>query len=90
MADQIYQAFARVFGSVLPVVGVGALLGGGFAHKFVAQQLKAEDITMPDAAAIAPVSTSRSAVNSRSTSASSRLAAIANGDNRAACSTSSL
>ncbi len=52
MADQIYQAFARVFGSVLPVVGVGALLGGGFAHKFVAQQLKAEDITMPDAAAI--------------------------------------
>jgi len=52
MADPMYSAMARVFGVVLPLVGVGALIGGGFAHHFVAQQLGAEDITMPDAETI--------------------------------------
>lgn len=52
MADQTYKAMSRVFGAVLPLAGVGALIGGGFAHKFVAQQLEAEDITMPDASTI--------------------------------------
>lgn len=52
MADQIYKAFARVFGAVLPLAGIGALVGGGFAHRFVSDQLAAEDITMPDAPTI--------------------------------------
>ncbi|MGI5950644.1 MAG: hypothetical protein ACOX61_02190 [Brooklawnia sp.] len=52
MANPIYQAFARVFGVVLPVVGVGAMIGGRFAHRFVADQLEAEAITMPDEATI--------------------------------------
>lgn len=52
MANPIYQAFARVFGVVLPVVGVGAMIGGRFAHRFVADQLQAEAITMPDEATI--------------------------------------
>lgn len=52
MADQIYKALARVFGVVLPLAGVGALVGGGFAHRFVADQLGAEDITIPDAETI--------------------------------------
>lgn len=52
MADPMYSAMARVFGVVLPLVGVGALIGGRFAHHFVAQQLGAEDITMPDAETI--------------------------------------
>ena len=52
MADPMYNAMARVFAVVLPLVGVGALIGGRFAHRFVAQQLGAEDITMPDAETI--------------------------------------
>lgn len=52
MADPMYNAMARVFGVVLPLVGVGALIGGRFAHHFVAKQLGAEDITMPDAETI--------------------------------------
>lgn len=52
MVGSVYQAFARVFGVVLPLAGVGALIGGGFAHRFVAEQLQAEDITMPDAETI--------------------------------------
>lgn len=52
MASQGYRAMARVFGAVLPAVGVGAILGGKFAEKFVAQQLKSEEITMPSLEAI--------------------------------------
>ena len=48
MVGSVYQALARVFGVVLPLAGIGALVGGGFAHRFVADQLEAEDITMPD------------------------------------------
>lgn len=49
MADSVYRALARVFGVVLPLAGVAATVGGAFAHKFVADQLGAESITMPDA-----------------------------------------
>lgn len=52
MANPTYTAMARVFGAVLPVAGVGAMIGGRFAHRFVAEQLSAEDITMPDAETI--------------------------------------
>ncbi len=52
MAESAYKAMAKVFGAVLPVVGVGAVIGGRFAHQFVAEQLAAEDIVMPDAATI--------------------------------------
>lgn len=47
MADSVYRALCRVFGVVLPAVGVGATIGGLFAHRFVAKQLGSEDITMP-------------------------------------------
>ena len=47
MADQMYRALARVFGIVLPLGGLGAIIGGDFAHRFVADQLGAEAITMP-------------------------------------------
>lgn len=49
MADSVYQALARVFGAILPAAGAAALVGGGFAHRFVAEQLQSEDITMPAA-----------------------------------------
>ena len=48
MANPTYSAMARVFAVVLPVAGVGALIGGKFAHRFVGEQLAAEAITMPD------------------------------------------
>ncbi|WP_341728196.1 hypothetical protein [Brooklawnia sp.] len=53
MTDSVYKALSRVFGVVLPVVGVGALIGGSFAHRFVADQLGSEDITMPGPQVIA-------------------------------------
>ena len=49
MADNVYKALARVCGVVLPLGGAAAVIGGAFAHKFVAQQLEAESISMPDA-----------------------------------------
>lgn len=52
MSGNLYKAMARIFGVVLPVAGLGALVGGRFAHQFVGQQLSAEAISMPDADAI--------------------------------------
>lgn len=53
MAESAYKAMSRVFGIVLPAIGVGAMVGGSFAHRFVADQLASEDITIPESKVIA-------------------------------------
>ena len=47
MTTQVYKTFAKIFGVVLILVGIGALAGGRFDAAFVGSQLEAQKITMP-------------------------------------------
>jgi len=48
MKKTFYAELSKVFGLVLLLVGIGALIGGFFAQNYVTSQLKQESITMPD------------------------------------------
>ncbi len=52
MQKIVYGVMARVFAIVLLLVGVGAIVGGNFAHGFVTDQLSQEKIDMPTEAGI--------------------------------------
>lgn len=45
----VNRILSKVFGIVLLLVGVGALIGGNYAHGYVSDQLAQEKITMPAA-----------------------------------------
>ncbi|MDY6076525.1 hypothetical protein [Mobiluncus sp.] len=47
MEAKIYKTLSRIVGIVLIVLGIGAFGGGVFDHSFIADQLKAQGITMP-------------------------------------------
>lgn len=47
MAHNAYKALSRVFSVVLPAAGAGLIAGGRFAHRYVADQLAGQRITMP-------------------------------------------
>ncbi|MFT0848151.1 hypothetical protein VR010_10400 [Actinomycetaceae bacterium L2_0104] len=47
MQKIVYGAMSRVFAVVLLLVGIGAIIGGNFAHGFVTDQLSQEKIDMP-------------------------------------------
>lgn len=47
MADTVKRIMAKVFAVVLLLVGIGALVGGNYAHHYVRDQLAQEKITMP-------------------------------------------
>ncbi|EJZ87872.1 hypothetical protein QP400_08995 [Winkia sp. UMB3158] len=47
MNQQIYKAIARVLGTILVLVGIGAIGGGLFLHSSVSSQLSEQQITMP-------------------------------------------
>ncbi len=52
MSRTVYRVLSRVFAVVLILVGVGALIGGNFAHSYVTDQLSQEKITMPSGDAL--------------------------------------
>jgi hypothetical protein len=47
MNRSVYRNLLRIVGIVLALVGVGAVIGGTFAHSSVTDQLQKEAITMP-------------------------------------------
>ena len=47
MKKTVYQVLTQVFGVVLIIVGIGALIGGLFAQSYVRGQLAQENIAMP-------------------------------------------
>lgn len=47
MHTKVYKTFAKIFGILCLVVGIGALSGGLFAGNFIEKQLSAQGITMP-------------------------------------------
>lgn len=47
MQKTVYGVLARVFSVVLIIVGIAAIFGGNFAHGYVTDQLKQENLTMP-------------------------------------------
>lgn len=47
MQKIVYGVLARVFAVVLLLVGIGAIVGGNYAHSFVTAQLSQEKIGMP-------------------------------------------
>ena len=47
MQKIVYGVLARVFAVVLLLVGIGAIVGGNFAHSYVSDQLSQEKIEMP-------------------------------------------
>ncbi|MDD7384378.1 MAG: hypothetical protein SPI12_03705 [Actinomycetaceae bacterium] len=49
MATNVYKTLLKIVGVVLALIGIGAMIGGNFASGFVKDQLKAQQITMPDA-----------------------------------------
>lgn len=53
MKNVVLETLAKVFGVVLLVVGIGALIGGNFAHSYVTDQLSQENISMPTEESIA-------------------------------------
>ena len=46
MAIQVYKTLLKVFGAVLVILGIAALVGGNFAHNYVRGQLADQAITM--------------------------------------------
>lgn len=57
MKRTVYQVLSLVFGIVLILVGIGAFIGGQFAHNYVKDQLTAQAITMPTEQQIANLPT---------------------------------
>ncbi|GAA2182661.1 hypothetical protein GCM10009785_22890 [Brooklawnia cerclae] len=47
MASQVYKTLLKIVGLVLLVIGIGALIGGSFAHSYVKDQLSEQAIAMP-------------------------------------------
>lgn len=47
MAAQVYKTLLKIVGLVLLVIGIGALVGGSFAHSYVKGQLSEQAIAMP-------------------------------------------
>ena len=47
MQKTVYGVLSRVFSVVLILVGIAAIFGGNFAHGYVTDQLKQENLTMP-------------------------------------------
>ncbi|MDO4412022.1 hypothetical protein [Cutibacterium sp.] len=52
MTRIVHSTLCRVFAIVLVIVGIGATIGGNFAHGYVSDQLSQEKITMPSAEAL--------------------------------------
>lgn len=52
MTSTVYRVLAKVFGPILIIVAIVALIGGNYAHSYVADQLGQEKITMPAEAAV--------------------------------------
>lgn len=48
METKVYKNLAKIFGIILAVVGIAALIGANFAKGFIAEQLGDQHITMPD------------------------------------------
>lgn len=48
----VYRALFQILAVLFIVLGIGAVFGGTFAHGFVSDQLKQEQITMPSGQAI--------------------------------------
>lgn len=53
MKNVVLETLSKVFGVVLLIVGIGALIGGNFAHSYVTDQLTQENISMPTEEGIA-------------------------------------
>ncbi len=53
MTRIVYRTLCRVFAVILVIVGIGALIGGNYAHGYVTDQLSQEKITMPSGPALA-------------------------------------
>lgn len=47
MATRIYKTFAKIFGIILVLVGIGALFGSTFASNFIASQMEEQEIVFP-------------------------------------------
>lgn len=48
MATRVYKTFAKIFGIILVLVGIGALVGASFANNFIASQMEEQQIVFPD------------------------------------------
>lgn len=53
MSRVVHRTLCRIFAVVLALAGIGALVGGNFAHGYVTDQLSQERITMPEGKALA-------------------------------------
>ncbi len=60
MQKIVYGVLARVFAVVLLLVGIGAIVGGNFAHSYVSDQLSQEKIEMPSEDGIAALESTES------------------------------
>lgn len=48
METKVYKNLAKIFGIILAVVGIAALIGANFAKGFIAEQLGEQNITIAD------------------------------------------
>lgn len=50
---KVYKTLAAIFGVVMILVGVGALIGGNFAGSYIEEQMDKQNITLPTEEALA-------------------------------------
>lgn len=52
MATQVYKNLSKIFGIILALIGIGALIGGMLANSFIKSQFEQQNIVFPSAEAI--------------------------------------